>query len=216
MRIGIIGSGNMGQALGGRWAAAGHAVLFGSRDSAKAIAIAERCGHSAQAGSFDDAAAFGEVVLHTVRGVFPSELLAAPGSLDGKIVIDCNNSDLPADFRFAIPVPSLAERLARDVARARVVKAFNTMAAELISLDLKYLAPQRVSDFVCSDDRTAKAVVAGLAAQIGFEPVDSGSLEHTYLLEALGDFIRLQIAGLGRGPMTAISVHQVMDHAAWI
>src|SRR5881398_230296 len=92
MRIGIVGTGNMGQALGLRWARAGHEVLFGSRDVKKAKAIAADGSASTQAGDFDAAAAFGEVVLYTVRDYFPSQLLKEPQALSGKIVIDCNNS----------------------------------------------------------------------------------------------------------------------------
>src|SRR5579871_3121558 len=114
MKIGVIGTGNMGQALGLRWAQNGHQVLFGSRDRAKADAIASRAAAQAWGGDFEDAAEFGDVVLYTVRDIPPSKLLRNPRSLAGKIVIDCNNSDIPTDFRFAPPIPSLAERLAAD------------------------------------------------------------------------------------------------------
>jgi hypothetical protein len=112
MKIGIIGSGNMGRALGLRWAQNGHDVLFGSRDHEKAEKIAAQGGQRARAGSLDEAAASGEVILYTVRDVPPSSLLNNARALTGKIVVDCNNSDMPADFRFATPVPSLAEKLA--------------------------------------------------------------------------------------------------------
>ncbi len=64
MNIGIIGTGNMGGALGARWATNGHSVLFGSRDQGKARAAAARVAGAAQAGDLDDAAAFGDVVFH--------------------------------------------------------------------------------------------------------------------------------------------------------
>jgi predicted dinucleotide-binding enzyme len=89
VRIGIIGTGKMGRALGLRWAEAGHPVLFGSRDLRKAKAIAASRPNSTQSGDFDAAAAFGEVVLYTVRTVLPSRLLREPQALSGKIVIDC-------------------------------------------------------------------------------------------------------------------------------
>jgi predicted dinucleotide-binding enzyme len=121
MRIGIVGTGNMGQALGLRWARAGHEVLFGSRDLKKAKAIAADGSVSTQAGDFDAAAVFGEVVLYTVRDYFPSQLLKEPQALSGKIVIDCNNSailglDIPdpknSGIHFTTPC-SLARRTAR-------------------------------------------------------------------------------------------------------
>jgi NADP oxidoreductase coenzyme F420-dependent len=89
LKIGIIGTGNMGRALGTGWVQAGHEVLFGSHDLAKARNAA---GDSAKSGDFDDAAAFGAVVLYTVRDVLPSKLLRAPKALAGKILIDCTNS----------------------------------------------------------------------------------------------------------------------------
>ena len=78
MKIGIVGTGNMGRALGLRWARCGHEVLFGSRDVKKAKAVAADGSASTQAGDFDAAAAFGEVVLYTVRDYFPSRLLKEP------------------------------------------------------------------------------------------------------------------------------------------
>jgi 8-hydroxy-5-deazaflavin:NADPH oxidoreductase len=209
MKIGIIGSGNMGRALGLRWARNGHDVLFGSRDRGKAEKIAVQGGQRARFGGLDEAAAFGEVILYTVRDVFPSSLLNNASALTGKIVVDCNNSDMPADFRFATPIPSLAEKLAADIPYARVVKAFNTMAAPVIELGSAELASHKVSVFLCSDDASAKAVVAGLAEELGFTPVDSGELERARLVEQVADFIRFQIAGMGRGPFATISVHQI-------
>src|SRR5437667_1153516 len=100
MRIGIVGTGNMGRALGLGWARAGHEVLFGSRDVKKAKAVAADSFVSAQTGDFDAAAVFGDVILYTIRDYFPSSALKEPQALAGKIVIDCNNSailglDLP-------------------------------------------------------------------------------------------------------------------------
>lgn len=92
MKIGIVGTGRMGRTLGVRWARGGHDVLFGSSDRRKAEGAAADGGRSARAGDLDAAAAFGDVVLYTVRGVFPSRLLRQPEALDGKILIDCNNS----------------------------------------------------------------------------------------------------------------------------
>jgi 8-hydroxy-5-deazaflavin:NADPH oxidoreductase len=221
MKIGIIGTGNMGSALGLRWARAGHQVLFGSRDLSKARAVAAAGSGSAQAGDFEDAAAFGEVVLYTVRDVLPSKLLRDPQVLFGKIVIDCNNSDILGldipdpdhrpGFHFITPIPSLAERLAADAQGARVVKAFNTIPATVIELDREKLLPYRVSVFLCSDDPGAKSIVKGLAEELGFVPIDSGELERAPLVEVVADFIRFQIAGMGLGPFATISVNLVSE-----
>ena len=121
-------------------------------------------------GDFDAAAAFGEVILYTVRDVLPSALLRKPAALSDKIVIDCNNRDLgddsrPAEFRFDLPSPttSLAEQLAVDVPGARVVKGFNTIPYAVAELEREKLAPHRVSVFLSSDDAAARAVVKNLA-----------------------------------------------------
>src|SRR5437870_3781953 len=82
-----------------------------SRDRDKAEKVAAQGGHHALPGNLDEAAAFGEAILYTVRDVFPSSLLSNARALTGKIVVDCNNSDMPADFRFATPIPSLTEKL---------------------------------------------------------------------------------------------------------
>jgi 8-hydroxy-5-deazaflavin:NADPH oxidoreductase len=206
----------MGRALGLGWARRGHDVLFGSRDLTKAKAIAAKGSASTLVGDFDAAAAFGEVVLYTVRDHFPSSVLKEPQVLSGKIVIDCNNSailglDVPdpdnrSGIHFTTPNPSHAELLAADAPRARVVKAFNTMASQLIELDRDELVRRRVSVFLCSDDAQAKSIVKELAEELGFVGVDCGELERAQLVEGVGDFIRFQIIGMGLGAFATISV----------
>lgn len=217
MRIGIIGTGNMGTALGLGWASAGHELLFGSRSSDKASTVAARAGGSARAGDFDDAAAFGDAVLYTVRGVFPSGLLGKADGLSGKIVIDCNNNDVgndknPGQFRFDAPAPpvTLTERLQNDVPAARVVRAFNTIPHPVIALGRARLAPYRVSVFLCSNDARAKAVVKGLTEELGFVGVDSGGLEQARLLDGAADFLRFHIGPMRLGLFATLSLN-VLD-----
>ena len=209
----------MGRALGVGWARVGHEVFFGSRDLNKAKAIATNATASTQAGDFDAAAAFGKVILYTIRDRFPSSVLKKPEALSGKVVIDCNNSailglDVPdpgtrPGIHFSTSVPSHAERLAADVPGAHVVKAFNTMASQVIEFDHDELAQRRVSVFLCSDDARAKSVVKGLAEELGFVGVDCGELERAQLVESVGDFIRFQIIGMGLGPFGTISLNLV-------
>jgi predicted dinucleotide-binding enzyme len=212
MNIGIIGTGNMGGALGARWAADGHAVLFGSRDRGKAKAVAGRVASGAQAGDFDDAAAFGDVVVYTVRGIFPSKLLREPGVLAGKIVIDCNNTELDGDMR---PIgvdpsgPTLAELLAADVPDARVVKAFSSVPHRVIELARETLAPHGISVLLCADDLAAKATVKGLAEELGFVAIDCGPLARSRVVDGATDFLRFQIGGMGLGPFATPSVNTV-------
>jgi hypothetical protein len=211
----------MGRVLGLRWAERGHDVLFGSRDPNKAKAMAAKGSASTQAGDFDAAAGFGDVIFYTIRDHFPSTVLKEPQALSGKIVIDCNNSailglDVPdpdnrPGIHFTTPILSHAELLAADAPRARVVKAFNTMASQLIELDRDELVRRRVSVFLCSDDAEAKSVVKELAEELGFVGVDCGELERAQLVESVGDFIRFQIIGMGLGPFATISVNVVTE-----
>lgn len=211
MNIGILGAGNMGGALGARWAG-GHSVLFSSRDPGKAEAAAARAAGGARAGDFDEAAAFGDVVLHTVRGIFPSALLRDPRALAGKVVIDCNNTDLDGDMQ---PIgvdprgPTLAEQLAADVPLARVVKAFSSVPHRVIELDRATLAPYRISVFMCGDDLAAKATVTALAEELGFVGVDCGPLKRSRIIDGATDFLRFQIGGMGLGPFATLSLNVV-------
>jgi len=216
MNIGIVGTGNMGRALGVQWARAGHDVLFGSRDHAKAQAAALATSPSARSGDVDAAAAFGDVILYTLRGLPPSRVLREPRALAGKVVIDCNNSDSdpskPGEF-YPAPLPSFAEQLASDAPGARVVQAFNTVPHRIIELGRERLQSRRISVFLCADDPAAKATVKRLAEDLGFVGVDSGELRRARLVDGVVDFIRFQIAAMGRGPLTTISLDGLSEVA---
>lgn len=208
MKIGILGSGNMGRSLGILWAEQGHEVFFGSRTADKGKSIAEFAGRGCRGGTNDEAAEFADVLLHTARGVMPSRMLSSTANLSGKIIIDCNNREIPENFAYDPLVgESLAEQLAADVPEAHVVKAFNTMAQEVFELSPEPLSNYDVSCFVCSDNEEANRKVMMLAREIGFSPVDCGPLRSARLLEALGDFIRFMIGGMKLGPYATISVH---------
>jgi predicted dinucleotide-binding enzyme len=207
MKIGIIGSGNMGRALGILWAEQGHEMFFGARTSQKGQAVAEFAGRGTRGGTNDEAAAFGEVLFYSARGVNPAEVLASIEVLSGKILIDPNNSAIPEGFAYEPIVKSLAETLAEQVPNAIVVKAFNTMAQEVFELAPEPLRQHRVSVFVASDDATARQTVMNLAEEIGFVPVDCGVLRNARLIEGLGDFIRFIIIGQQQGGCATISVN---------
>jgi len=192
MRIGIVGVGPVGRTLGTIWARAGHAVAFGSRDPARAAeAVAGLAGASAM--TQDDAASFGEVVLWTPRGVPPAD----PDALAGKIVIDPNNRGPGPDGHYAMPRPdgpSLAQQLQVAAPRARVVKAFNTVVMQVLREDPERLRASGAQVFLAGDDPAAKAVAAGLAAEIGLGAVDLGGLEAAWMAEALADTFRQAMA----------------------
>ena len=88
MKIGIVGSGNMGRSLGILWAEQGHEVFFGSRDAAKGKAIAEFAGHGTKGGTNEEAAVFGEVIFYALRGILPSTIFSSLDILAGKVLID--------------------------------------------------------------------------------------------------------------------------------
>lgn len=206
MKIGILGSGNMGRSLGILWAEQKHEVFFGARTAAKGKAIALSAGNNTQGGTNDEAAAFGDVLLYTIRGVNPAEVLTSIDLLNGKIIIDCNNYDIPENFAYPPIELSLAEKLADEVPQAKVVKAFNTMAQELFELSLQPLKEYNVSVFVAGDDPAARKTVMNLAKDIGFAPVDCGELRFARLIEGLGDFIRYLMIGQKLGSYATISV----------
>jgi predicted dinucleotide-binding enzyme len=192
MRIGIVGIGPVGRTLGSIWARSGHEVAFGSRDAARAAEAA--MGYvGARATTQEQAAAFGEVVLWTARGVMPAD----PDMLAGKIVIDPNNREPGPDGGYASPRPvgpSLAERLQAAAPRSRVVKAFNTVVMRLLHEDPERLRASGAQVFLAGDDAEAKAVTAALAAEAGLGAVDLGGLDAAWMAEAMADTFRQAIA----------------------
>ena len=196
MRIGVIGGGRMGRAVGALFARAGHEVRFGSSDAARAEGVAREVGHGASGGTYRDAASFGEVVV--LAAVWPgiAETLAAAGPLEGKVLIDCTNPEADDGGELILgPDDSGAERIARLVPDARVVKAFNHVYAQVLDRGPDF-GGALASVFFCGDDAEAKSVVGALIRGTGFDAVDAGALEAARLLEPLGVLIvRLVRAG---------------------
>jgi hypothetical protein len=189
MKIGILGSGNIGGALGRAWAAAGHTVMFsGSRDQAKLEALAQQAGHGASWGTLEEAAAFGEVVLLAL--LWPQVVEALPQLapvLEGKILIDASNPLTPDFVHLAIGhSDSGGETVARQLPGVRVVKAYNSVGANIIGSASKQFGNVTAPTlFFCGDDAGAKQTVAGLIAASGFEPFDVGALSTARFLEPL-------------------------------
>jgi predicted dinucleotide-binding enzyme len=210
MKIGIIGTGNMGRVLGGRWALAGHEVFFGARrleaaQEARALTLAAGAEH-VDAGSNDQAAAFGECLLYCLRGVNPGTVFGDISVIRGKILIDLNNSVIPSGFQFEAAAISLAETLRDQAPGAFAVKAFNTLAQEALEVEKSELEGKGVSTFVASDDEKARKVVESLARDLGLNPVNAGPLRNARLLESAGDLIRYLIGGTGLGPLATLNV----------
>jgi 8-hydroxy-5-deazaflavin:NADPH oxidoreductase len=184
MKIAIIGAGNVGSTLGKAWAKKGHDSFFGVRHPKddKTRQLVQSLGNKAQAGTVAEAAAFGEVVVLATPWPATEAAVHAAGDLRGKTVIDCTNplkqdvSGLEVGF-----TTSGAERVAQWAKGAKVFKAFNTTGSNNMADPVINGIPTVM--FVCGDDEAAKHVVMQLAADIGLDAVDAGSLEQARLLE---------------------------------
>ncbi len=178
MKIGIVGSGNVGGAIGASWVRAGHEVMFSSRDIEHDKALAARLGGGARAGTPREAAAFGDVVMISV----PYHALPAVGKevgdlLKGKIVIDTNNPFIQRDGETGKWALEKGAGLASKelLPGARIVRAFNAIAAA--KMGAAYQEPGKVGMPIASDDAQAIEVASRLIRDIGYEPVLIGDLE---------------------------------------
>ncbi len=212
MRIGVIGSGNMGRSLGLTLNVLGHEVLFGARREEQARAAAALAGARASWGTNNEAAAFGEVVVWTVRDVPAGEVVSDVALLAGKPIIDMSNLPAKAEARARVHT-SMAEQLQSELRNAQVVKAFNTFAVELFELAPSPLDQHHVSVFLASDHQSAKEVIAGLVRSMGCVPVDCGELAHARVLEGLGDLVRILIRQ-GHPFTVALSVKDLVSVSA--
>jgi NADPH-dependent F420 reductase len=210
VRIAIVGTGSLGQALGKRWAALGHRVCFGTRNPAEARVqqLLSETGHGATAATVADAAASAEVVVLAVPYDAVEQTLRSGGDLGGKTLIDCTNpvvmgAELLSKGLLIGHDSSAGEVVAHLAPGARVVKALNTVGAPVVA------APQNGSDravmFYCGDDEAAKQTTARLLGELGFEPVDCGPLSNSRLLEPVG-MLWIALAFGGRGPNFAFKL----------
>ncbi|MBW8484471.1 NADPH-dependent F420 reductase [Actinomadura parmotrematis] len=187
MRIGVLGAGNMADALGGAWARAGHEVMVGARDRGRADALAARIG--AAAGGLADAAVYGDVVLLAVPYGAAEDVVRAVGPWQGKVLVDCTNPIGGPDFRLLTAGgASGAERIAAAAPGAHVVKAFN-LVHEGIWRAPRAAVGGPLGVPLCGDDAGALAAVRGLVRDLGCEPVDGGGLARAGQLEATAAFV---------------------------
>lgn len=178
MRIGIIGSGNIGVTLGRLWAGAGHEVMVSfTREPQRLEERAASLGPSGRAGTPREAVEFGDVVVLSVPWPVVPDALAAAGDLAGRLLVDTCNPFAAPGGPTALPAGavSAAQEVARSAPGARVVKAFNTLYYVTLG-DQAGRPGERLAMPVSGDDPDGKAVVAGLTADAGYEPVDIGSL----------------------------------------
>ncbi len=191
MKIGILGTGDVGKALGNGFIALGHAVMMGSRDAKneKAVAWASSAGKKASTGTFADAVKFGDVVVLALlwAGTENALKLAGVDNFAGKVVIDAIN---PLVFEPGKPLAlaightdSAGEQVQRWLPSARVVKAFNIVGnAHMFKPDFPGGPPDM---FICGDDEAAKQTVTGILHDFGWPAIDIGGIEGSRLLEPL-------------------------------
>jgi predicted dinucleotide-binding enzyme len=191
MKIGVLGTGTVGQTIAGALVGHGHEVKMGAREAGneKAAAWVKTTGLSASQGTFSDAAAFGEIVFNCTNGAASLDALKAAGAknLAGKVLVDVANS---LDFSKGMPPTlftsqgdSLAEAIQREFPAARVVKALNTVNANVM------VNPEKVTGqsdlFVCGNDADAKRKVIALLEEFGWKSViDLGDVTGARGLEA--------------------------------
>jgi hypothetical protein len=191
MKIGILGTGDVGRAIGTGLVTLGHEVKMGSRSATneKALGWAKAAGNKASAGSFANAAEFGDLMVLATLGVANESALRSAGleRFRGKVVIDATN---PLDFSAGMP-PKLAvagsdsggERVQRLLLDALVVKAFNTVGHALMFRPELPGGPPDM--FIAGNHDDAKSTVAGILKAFGWGVVDIGGIECSRYLEAM-------------------------------
>src|SRR6202043_3060771 len=178
MKIGIIGAGHIGSTIGELWAKAGHPVFFSSRHPEELKDLVARLGPVAQAGTVEQAIAFGDVVFLAVPyGALPQIGKDYGKSLAGKIVLDADNAVASRDG-------AIAEEAERDgigvtsqkyLPGARLVRAFNTLSYMIFAREANRPAP-RLAGPIAGDDPEAVQVAAGPGGRARFDPGGNGKV----------------------------------------
>ena len=185
--IAIIGTGDLGDSLGLRFAKLGYTVVYGSRnpESDRVKALVASTGNGASAATQKEAAERGDIIFLPIPWPAMETVAQSLGNLDGKIVVDVSGSWSQGDDGYPeVSVgPSRAELIQQWIPGAKVVKGLGTMGSNII--DNPATAGGPVTIPVASNHRDAKERVAQLVDELGFDPVDFGPLRMARLIEAL-------------------------------
>lgn len=189
-KVGVLGSGQVGETLANGFAKHGHEVMRGSRDPSKLARWKAGAGDKAKTGTFEEAARFGEIVVLAVKGVGAEEAVSLCGAgLDGKVVLDTTNpiaEGAPPKSGvlsyFTGPNESLLERLQKRAPKARFVKAFSSVGAVLM---VNPKLPSKPTMFICGNDAAAKAETRAILDTFGWETEDLGVAEAARAIEPL-------------------------------
>jgi 8-hydroxy-5-deazaflavin:NADPH oxidoreductase len=192
MKVGVLGSGTVGQTLGAGFLKHAYQVMLGTRDPKKPdVQKWVRDTPGATAGTFQETVRFGElIVLATLGRVVENVIdLAGPNNFTAKPVIDATNplsDDPPVEGVLQVttgPNESLAEKIQAKIPGAYVVKAFNSVgAARMINPQYKQGIPTM---FICGNNAEAKAKVSEVIKQFGWEPFDCGTIISARAIEPL-------------------------------
>lgn len=191
MKVGVLGTGDVGRALANAFIALGHEVRMGAREAAnpKAAAWAREAGKKAGAGTFADAAKFADlIVIATLgEGTISALNMAGAANFKGKIVLDTTN---PLDHSKGMPpklfvghTDSLGEMVQRALPGAHVVKCFNTVGNALMFRPKLQGGPGDM--FIAGNDEAAKQKVKTLLSDFGWNTADIGGIEGARYLEPM-------------------------------
>jgi predicted dinucleotide-binding enzyme len=189
-KIGILGSGKVGEVLGDGFLLHGYPVKRGTREPGKLTAWAAAAKGDASVGTVAETAAWADIVVLAVKGTGAEAVVAdaGPANLAGKLVIDTTNpiADAPpkngALQYFTGGNDSLIQRLQAQAPAAKLVKAWNSVGNAVMVNPVLDAVP---SMFICGNDAGAKAEATQILAQFGHEAVDVGGVEMGYAIEAL-------------------------------
>ena len=203
MNIALIGTGNMGSAFAKQLDLAGHSVRIAGRNIEKAQAVATQFGN-VEATVIEQVAMDRDVIILATGYGDAVQALQHVGDIDGKVIIDITNPLTPDYMGLTVGHDSsAAEEIAKSFPNAQVVKAFNTLFAQVLSDGPNFANGQRGTVFVASDSARAKSTAIALAESIGFETVDAGGLVNARYLEPLAG-LNIYL-GYGAGLGTSIA-----------
>jgi predicted dinucleotide-binding enzyme len=191
MKVGIIGSGEVGQSLADGFNAEGHSVMLGTRDVSKPEVVKFHNETGIAVGTFSEVAKHGEIIVLSTMGPATQEAITIAGiqNFRGKTIIDTTNpiADAPPTngvlHYFTSLEESLMERLQKFIPEANFVKAFN-----IVGNDLMYkpnLPGGKPTMFICGDDDAAKRTVTNILDSFGWEIEDMGKVEAARIIEPL-------------------------------
>ncbi len=187
MKIGIIGSGNMGSALARRITLAGHDVLMTAKNIDEAGKIGKQIGPRVKVVQPPEVATGTDLIIAATPAGEQVKALRSCGDLAGKIVIDIANPLKPDMSGLTVGhTTSFAEELSKELPGVRIVKAVNTVFAQVLSDGPDFGNGLRAAAYYCGDDESAKKIVRVLIESMGFDAVDAGPLVNARYLEPLG------------------------------